>query len=199
MITENYIALEMTRRGVTPCIDVMQDDKYCRDLMILPHWEGFQMIYDENLTALIMYSKPDGTGGSYDKLPDGQAAYAIESPAIRVKLAPQICTVPGLVKLSLALIDGKTVVHTFVIHIKVHATPGINVKSEDYNNTDAAMKKMVNFAVTEGADGTVTMVNTFEDGSTETIQIVPDANGNPGTLIYNGTVIPGTWTEADAE
>ena len=199
MITENAIALEITRRGVTPCIDVMQDDKYCRDLLILLYWDGFQISPDEGLTARIMYSKPDGTGGTYDKLPDGRAAYAIESPAIRVKLAPQIFTVPGLVKLSVALIDGEAEIHTFVIHIKVHPTPGINVKSDDYINTDATVKKMVSFAVTEGADGTVTMVNTFEDGSTETIQIVPDANGNPGTLIYNGTAIPGTWTEADAE
>ena len=144
MITENYIALEMTRRSVTPCIDVMQDDKYCRDLCIALTWEGFQLILGANTTALIMYSKADGTGGTYDKLPDGQAAYIIDGNIIRVKLAPQVCTAPGLVRLSVALIDGENVIHTFVIHIKVHATPGINVKSEDYISTDTVLEEIVN-------------------------------------------------------
>lgn len=50
-------------------------------------------------------------------------------------------------------------------------------------------------AVTESADGTVTMVNTLEDGGTETLVISPDANGNPSKLTYNDTEIPITWTD----
>ena len=50
-------------------------------------------------------------------------------------------------------------------------------------------------AVTESADGTVTMVNTLDNGETETIVISPDANGIPNKLTYNGTEIPITWTE----
>ena len=50
-------------------------------------------------------------------------------------------------------------------------------------------------AVTESADGTVTMVNTLEGGGTETLVISPDANGNPSKLTYNGTEIPITWNE----
>jgi hypothetical protein len=47
-------------------------------------------------------------------------------------------------------------------------------------------------AVTEAADGTVTMVNTLEEG-TETIVLTPDASGNPSRLTYNGKEIPISW------
>ena len=226
MITENYITLEMARRGVTPCIDVMQGDKYCRDLMIMPHWEGLQMFPDGNLTVLIMYSKPDGTGGTYDKLPDGQVAYVIDGNSIRVKLAPQVCTAPGLVKLSLALIDGETVVHTFVIHIKVHATPGINVKSEDYNNTDtssgtgATPEQLAQ--IQKNAEGierltedmemlhqevasweaikdgnTITVIFHMESGGLQTDVITLDDNGYPVSITTDGRVVTGVWEGFD--
>lgn len=54
---------------------------------------------------------------------------------------------------------------------------------------------LTGWAVTEGTDGSVTLVNTLENG-TETIEVTADANGNPASLSYNGVVIPGTWTEA---
>ena len=47
-------------------------------------------------------------------------------------------------------------------------------------------------AVTEAADGTVTMVNTLDNG-TETIILTPDGEGNPSRLSYNGKEIPISW------
>ena len=65
-------------------------------------------------------------------------------------------------------------------------------------NIGASAKKPTirDIAVTEAADGSVTMVNTLKDGGTETLVVSPDANGNPSKLTYNGTEIPITWTEA---
>ena len=57
---------------------------------------------------------------------------------------------------------------------------------------------IASIAVTESADGSVTMVNTLVGGGTETLVISADANGNPNKLTYNGTEIPITWTEATA-
>lgn len=48
-------------------------------------------------------------------------------------------------------------------------------------------------AITESADGTVTMVNTLSSGETETIVIGADANGNPNKLTVNGKEIPIDW------
>lgn len=62
-------------------------------------------------------------------------------------------------------------------------------------NIGVAKPTIKDIAVTEAADGTVTMVNTLKDGGTETLVLSPDANGNPNKLILNGTEIPITWTE----
>jgi hypothetical protein len=61
-----------------------------------------------------------------------------------------------------------------------------------------AIPTVTDVAVTENADGSVTMVNTLSDGSTETIVVTADANGNPNGLTVNGTAIPVTWTEVTA-
>ena len=50
-------------------------------------------------------------------------------------------------------------------------------------------------AITEGADGSVTMVNTLESGATETIIVSADAEGNPNGLSYNGVAIPFSYTK----
>ena len=64
-------------------------------------------------------------------------------------------------------------------------------------NIGASAKKpaITDIAVTESADGTVTMVNTLKDGGTETLVISPDANGNPSKLTYNGREVPITYVK----
>lgn len=52
-------------------------------------------------------------------------------------------------------------------------------------------------AITEGVDGSVTMVNTLDDGTTETIVISPDESGNPNKLTYNGKEIPISWVVSE--
>lgn len=50
-------------------------------------------------------------------------------------------------------------------------------------------------SVTESSDGTVTIVNTLDNGELETIVLSSDANGNPNKLTYNDNEIPITWTD----
>ena len=54
---------------------------------------------------------------------------------------------------------------------------------------------IASISIAEASDGTVTMVNTLEDGETETIVISADADGNPAGMTYNGIVIPLTFTK----
>lgn len=61
-----------------------------------------------------------------------------------------------------------------------------------------AIPTVTDVTVTEAEDGSVTMVSTLSDGSTETIVISADENGNPNGLTVNGTAIPLTWTEVSA-
>ncbi len=62
----------------------------------------------------------------------------------------------------------------------------------------AAIPTVTDVTVTENADGSVTMVNTLSDGSTETIVVTADADGNPNSMTVNGAVIPVTWNEVSA-
>ena len=71
-----------------------------------------------------------------------------------------------------------------------------NVVEKNAPEGSASGAAVTAISVTEAADGTVTMVNTLDDGTTETIVIGADANGNPNGLTYNGVAIPLTWTEA---
>ena len=54
---------------------------------------------------------------------------------------------------------------------------------------------ITDISVTEAVNGMVTMVNTLNNGETETIVISADADGNPAGLTYNGTAIPLTFTK----
>ena len=63
----------------------------------------------------------------------------------------------------------------------------------DGGGTDGATVSSI--SITESVDGSVTMVNTLSDGSTETIVIPADTEGNPSGLTYNGVAIPLTYTK----
>lgn len=62
-------------------------------------------------------------------------------------------------------------------------------------NEDTPTASVTAVSVTESADGTVTIVNTLDNGESETIVLSSDANGNPNKLTYNDNEIPITWTE----
>lgn len=133
MKTTHEIEIDLLRtfgRYVSP-IEVMQDDQYSRDIKITctagsakPDFSG--------CTAEICFAKPDGTGGKYEALPNNETAYTISGNTITIKLAPQVCTVPGDVQVSVALISGSEELHTFAIALKVHKTPGLQVQSANY-------------------------------------------------------------------
>lgn len=72
------------------------------------------------------------------------------------------------------------------------------VETASVDEVLAAIPTVSSVAVTENADGSVTMVNTLSDGSTETIVVTADAEGNPNGLTVNGTAIPLSWTEVTA-
>lgn len=133
MVTTHKISVDLlqTAGRYSPPIEVMQDDQYSRDIQITIT-QGDQTPSLSGNTVQIYFSKPDGTGGAYDKLPDGTAAYTISSNMITIKLAPQVCTVPGDVKISVALISGNIKLNTFAIDLKVHKKPGLQATSGNY-------------------------------------------------------------------
>lgn len=72
-------------------------------------------------------------------------------------------------------------------------------KAELVEEIEAKVNSPVkSIAITEHADGSVTMVNTLEEG-TETIVVSADAEGNPSGLTVNGVEIPIAYTKEVAE
>ena len=133
MVTTHKVSVDLlqtTGRYAFP-VEVMQDDQYSRDIQITIT-QGDQKPSLSGNTVQIYFSKPDGTGGAYDALPDGTAAYTISSNMITIKLAPQVCTVPGDVKISVALISGNIKLNTFAVDLKVHKKPGLQATSGNY-------------------------------------------------------------------
>lgn len=132
IITHKLQSMDLAHKQNTSRVDVVQDDKYSRDVEFTLTENGIAWQIPDGTTAIVRYKKPDGTGGNYDTLPDGSTAYQINGNVLTVALAPQVCTVPGKVQLSVGLIHGNAEINTFSVNIIVQPNPGSTYQSEDY-------------------------------------------------------------------
>lgn len=139
IITHKLQTMDLTHKQNTIRVDVVQDDKYSRDVEFTLTENGVAWKIPDGTTAVVRYKKPDGTGGNYDTLPDGSTAYQINGNVLTVALAPQVCTVPGQVQLSVGLIKGNAEINTFSANIVVHPNPGAEYQSEDYIKLSGAV------------------------------------------------------------
>ena len=133
IITHKLQPMDLAHKQNTSSVDVVQDDKYSRNLEFTLTVNGLPFEIPAGTTAVVRYKKPDGTGGNYDIMPDGSTAYQINGNVLTVSLAPQVCTVHGLVKLSVGLVNGNAEINTFPVNIVVQPNPGATYQSEDYN------------------------------------------------------------------
>lgn len=132
MVITHNITIDLSRMNVVPVLQMVQSDQYSRDIVFSLTLDGASWDIPSNTTALVRYRKRDGTGGSYDTMPDGNKAYTIGTGKVTVKLAPQVLTVPGIAELSVALVNGKEYLHTFPLKIDVQRNPGLAATSENY-------------------------------------------------------------------
>lgn len=139
MIITTNITMDLSRRGPTQVISAVQDDRYSRNIAMALTCGSVAWEPPEGTTVQVRYRKPDGTGGSYDTLPDGTPAWTIDGSTLTIALAPQVCTVPGRVTLTAALVQGETQLHTFVVGIDVQPNPGLQVTSENYYKIAGAL------------------------------------------------------------
>lgn len=133
MNTTHQLSMDLAKRGAAPRVDAVQDDRYSRNLQFLLYESGQTWQIPASATAVVRYRKPDGTGGEYDLLPNGSTAYSISGNSLTVALAPQVCTVPGIVQLSVCLRSGESEISTFAVFVNVERKPGFSAESEDYH------------------------------------------------------------------
>lgn len=135
MIVTHKIRVDLARKGLMPCIEAVQGDRYSRNLEAELYAHGKPVTLPAGGAVLIRYRKPDGTGGSYDTLPDGTKAWHMAENVLTVALAPQVCTAPGQVELVLTLLAGQAELSSFRILLEVQPLPGGVGESREYINT----------------------------------------------------------------
>lgn len=199
MIITTRIKTDFVLRGPAEHVSVMQDDKYSRNLEIAMFAGGAAFSPGGDVSALVRYVKPDGTGGEYDALPDGTAACSLSGNVLTVALAPQVLTAAGRVRLSAALIDGTAELNTFSVYIDVQPNPKLQTTSEDYYKVTGALASSgwtPNMYLGTDANGNVVTREAPEGGSgggatvDEILEALPQVTALDFSNFENGT-----WTE----
>lgn len=117
------ISMDLDRYSV-PGFDAVCGDRNTRELEIALFASGAEWTVPEGTAVSVRYQKPDGTGGSYDLLPDGNAAWAVGGNTVTVVMAPQTMTVPGCVILTVCLTAGDREISMFQILMNVRPAVG---------------------------------------------------------------------------
>ena len=73
----------------------------------------------DDVQIFIQFQCQDGTGGTYDALPDHTAAYSVNGDALTIRLAQQVCAVAGCTKLQVSMISGNVQISTFPVEVRV--------------------------------------------------------------------------------
>ena len=135
MKTIHKVKIDLLTPGLHPRVYAVQDDICTREVQI-SLYSGGASWSPAKASAAVGYSKPDGTTGLYDSLPDGSAAISISGNVVTVILAAQMLTCAGTVEAAVTLADANgNQISTFAFDVIVSANPGSGaIKSEDYFN-----------------------------------------------------------------
>lgn len=135
MLITHKIQMDLQRFGIMPYLEVVCGDAYTRQLELSLFSGGSAWTVPEDVSAVVRYSRSDGYGGLYDKLPDGNVACTITGNMVTAILAPQVLSAPGFAKVSVALVNGDLVLGTFPVGINIKEDPSMGVtKGENYYN-----------------------------------------------------------------
>jgi len=164
MMITSRVSMELLAPAEPAVISGVQEDRYTRQLEMTLTRSGESWPVPEDVTVLVRYSRPDGSGGQYDTLPNGAQAWSAQNNVLTVALAPQVLAVPGAVNLWVSLIRQEVQLSTFAVVLHVAPKAGDDVQStEVYANvtgflpgtTRAAVGQLLQVAAVR-ADGYVT-------------------------------------------
>ena len=115
---------------------VVQGEKNSRKIRFDLFQNGMAYEIDQTSSVLISYKKPDGHGGMYDVLDNGESAFEFaedSTNSVIITLAEQVLTTVGHVPLLVSFMVGDEILSTFNIVLDVSENPGIDVaESVDY-------------------------------------------------------------------
>lgn len=135
MNVTHKLTMDLTVRKETPRLNMVQCDANSRQVELTLTADGAAWAPEAVDNVFLRYRKSDGTGGSYDTLPDGTSAWTLAENVLTVALAPQVLTAAGLVEAQAVLLREDRCIATFGFQIAVEADPSLGaVESEDYIN-----------------------------------------------------------------
>lgn len=135
MIIIHKLEMDMQQSREPELLRVVQGDANTRVLELRLYSGGEAWTIPEDVQVWMRYCKSDGTRGVYDTLPGGEPAWELAENVLRITLAPQMLTVPGLVLAQVELIRGVSTLATVAFRIGVERKVAAEaVQSEDYVN-----------------------------------------------------------------
>lgn len=135
MIISKSINSDLLIKDPAQEVYAVQGDCYTREVILRLHANKIPWAPTKPVSVAIRYRKPDGTGGTYDTLPNGEKAWKLEGNSVSFLLAPQMLTVPGRVAVQVELLCNDSILASFPLYIVVteDTSAGV-VPSKDYFN-----------------------------------------------------------------
>lgn len=134
------ITIDLAKNEGVTYADAAQGDS-ARYLRLVLEENGVAWRLPEDAVAVVRYAKPDGTGGTYDTLPDGTPAGVIQGNVLELGLAPQVCSVAGKVHLQIVFMRRDAQVSSFDIVVRVDKSTNYEKESAEYVNLSAWLQQ----------------------------------------------------------
>lgn len=135
MIT-HVIRLDMQQPGPAIILHANQGEIGAREIRISLFNGGAVWAVPESAHAIVLYHRPNGTGGSYDVLEDNQTAAVTLNAArteVTVSLAENVCAFADMVTLKLLFTVGSAQTYTFNWFLFVHPSQaGSDAAAQNY-------------------------------------------------------------------
>ena len=134
MVVQHDRSVDLQRPGLPIDLRIVQGDARTHSITYTLYEGSMRWIIPDGTTAVIHYAKGDGTGGEYDKLPDGTEAIELNDNNCTVTLAEQVLTWAGCVRLQVTLSNqnGQQLSFWETIIKVLPNVAGYVAKSEDY-------------------------------------------------------------------
>ncbi len=133
MIITHKIRTDLVRKQSPTIVDVVQGDN-SRILNIEILSDGMPWMIPQDVNLIIRYVKPDGTGGTYDTLDDGNCAWSVEENCVSIGLPTAINAVSGAVTMQITFLQAGKQLSTFTFILRVVGEITAEEQSGDYTN-----------------------------------------------------------------
>lgn len=119
MINQHEIHVDLLQRGCDPIIQLSQGDVGSHEILFRITKNRRRWRPPAGLSVLVHYSNSFHSGGTYDTLPDGSAAWKLGRDCLRIALVPEMMALPGSVHVVVTLLHGDKALSAFHVQLMV--------------------------------------------------------------------------------